>query len=237
MAKRKTKVVTQKQKQTVSQNVVIQLAEKVAKKKRRRAKKKTAPTDGADSLYLQGRQPPNVVYQYTNSVPQEPYSTPIPVRQAMKIKDKTPFLEDVGTVGTEGAVEILDLPSKKETLSELETPVPSAFKLPPKARAIADLPPQFTAPSPFQQTPLASSQKLFGMGPEYFEMSNPMLNEEYGLVSRTKKVKVKLDPRDKLDTRANLLERYTFLNAPPTNKIKKMKIADLKALVQKMETL
>lgn len=239
MAKRKTKVSEkqkQTQKQSVSQNVVIQLAEKVAKKKRRRAKKKTAPTDGADSLYLQGRQPPNVVYQYTSSVPQEPYSTPLPVRQSMKIGQKTPFLEDVGTVGTEGAVEILDLPTKKETLSELETPVPLAFTPPFKSAQITDSK-MTNISTPFQQVPLASQARLFGMGQDdVFEMENPMLGEEYGLI-RPKKVKAKLDPRDKPDTKANLLERYEILVGPVTAQIRKMKVADLKELIRKMETL
>jgi hypothetical protein len=243
MAKRKTKI-TQKQKQSVSQNVVIQLAEKVEKKRKRRAKKKPSPTEGVDSLYLQGRQPPNVVYQYSNIIPQEPFATPIPVRQPMKIKENMPVLEDVGTVGTEGAVEILDLPTKKETLAELETPVPSAFIQPFKPSQITDT---TNISTPFQQVPLGSLTRLFGMGADdIFEMSNPLLNEEGGLIRKRKPRGKKADinisdmtptvnllkSQIKRNSKADLINRYEFMTGDPAPK---MNAAELKKLVEKME--
>jgi hypothetical protein len=122
--------VKQTQKQEQRQNINIKIGELPTKKPRRRPRRKpSAPGSEAPM-----RQLPPVVYQ---TLPQLTYysmpsqlsggSITAPTKPATSIvepvKAKTTILEDVGMVGTEGPVEILDLPTKRETLEELITPV------------------------------------------------------------------------------------------------------------------
>jgi len=106
----------QKQKQTQKQTVIVNIRE--PKKKRSTRRRKSAPRDGVSSM--QQALPPPVIYQSTYSIPY-PVQAPPPIQVPMKVRD---FI-DVGQVGTEGAVEILDVPTKKEQQSEMTTPVPS----------------------------------------------------------------------------------------------------------------
>lgn len=112
---------SQKQKQTVIVNIQ---APKKAKRKRRVARKKAQPE--GESSYFQATSPPIVAYQHSYVVPQPPSINPLPKVQT--IAQMQPQLQDLGVVGTEGAVEILTLPSRREQLAELSTPVPRAFE-------------------------------------------------------------------------------------------------------------
>jgi hypothetical protein len=126
MAKKKD--IKQKQKQKQSTNIVIKINNAGRKKTTRKPRKVVAETPM--------RQLPPVVYQ---TLPQLTfYTTPSPTGSIVAppappssivspIPPKTSIMEmqDVG-VGTEGFVQILDLPSKRETLSGLITPVSTA---------------------------------------------------------------------------------------------------------------
>jgi hypothetical protein len=116
---------SQKQKQTVSQKVIVNVqSPKKAKRKRRVARKKEQPQ--GESSYFQATSPPIVAYQHSYVVPQPPTINPLP--RVQTIAQMQPQLQDLGVVGTEGAVEILSLPSRREQLEELSTPVPKAFE-------------------------------------------------------------------------------------------------------------
>lgn len=122
---------TQIQKQNVVQKVVIKLdREKKKSQRKKRYPKRERQVAGADS-YQQPVLSPNVIYQSlsTQYLP-NPNPTPSPFVEPVKIPTinplprAIPFLEDIGTVGTEGRVEILDVPTKKEQLQGFMTPVP-----------------------------------------------------------------------------------------------------------------
>ena len=117
-----------KQRQEQTQNISIKIGELPKKKPRRRPRKgPSAPGREAPM-----RQLPPVVYQ---TLPQLTYYSkpnesgaiiaepPKATSIVGPVKAKTTILEDVGQVGTEGRVEILDIPTKRETLAELITPV------------------------------------------------------------------------------------------------------------------
>jgi len=109
------------QKQNVKQTVIIKLDRegKRIKVKRRRIKKYQEQPE------MQFKQfPPPVVYQSSYQVPVPVFQQPEKPKTIGEEPKPTPFLEDLGLVGTEGAVEILPVPTKKEALSELMTPVP-----------------------------------------------------------------------------------------------------------------
>jgi hypothetical protein len=122
---------SQKQKQT--QNISIKIGELPTKKKPRRRPRKAIKSEGL----VPTRQLPPVVYQ---TLPQLTYYgkpdefgsiTAQPAKASSivePVKTKTTILEDIGMVGTEGPVEIIDVPTKRETLSELITPVAPAKK-------------------------------------------------------------------------------------------------------------
>jgi hypothetical protein len=121
---------TQKQssnKQRQLQNISIRIGD-VSKKKRRRAPRKRKDAEPITPT----RSLPPVVYQ---TLPQVSYygqpnkegaliATPERVSSIVEpVKTKTTILEDIGMVGTEGPVEILEKPTKRETLKELITPI------------------------------------------------------------------------------------------------------------------
>jgi len=118
----------QKQKQSQQQNIIVNVGE--IKPKRRRAKR--APRQPV--VEIPTREFPKTIYQsvpvyihedqgrYGNLAPID--TTTILRRES--VKSKMPILEDLGTIGTEGFTEILDVPTKRETLSELITPVSKA---------------------------------------------------------------------------------------------------------------
>lgn len=115
----------QKQKQSQQQTIVVNVGE--IKPKRRRAKR--APRKPVAEMLT--REFPKTIYQsvpvyihedqgrYANIAPID--TTTILRREP--VKSRMPILEDLGTIGTEGFTEILDVPTKRETLSELITPV------------------------------------------------------------------------------------------------------------------
>ena len=119
---------TQKQKQTQKQIVNIRLGE--TPKKRRRQRRRRMPTlaDAVASDYLQPQQlAPTIILQTgqgppiggTSAIP----NTRIPAFSQMLMGSRTPALEDIGQIGTEGRVEILERLTKKEQLGELIEPV------------------------------------------------------------------------------------------------------------------
>jgi hypothetical protein len=125
MAKRKIiKKQFQRQQQKQSSNIVIKIDNVGKKPRRSRPRKSKIVQDGPT------RQLPPVVYQ---TLPQLTYySTPDaagrisgmpPPSMVATPKPATTILEDIGSVGTEGLVKILELPTKRETLSELISPV------------------------------------------------------------------------------------------------------------------
>jgi hypothetical protein len=113
------------QKQSQRQSVVVNIGE--IKPKRRRAKR----VPRKPVVEIPTREFPKTIYQ---SVPvyihedQGRYSNLAPIDTTTilrrePVKSRMPILEDLGTIGTEGFTEILDVPTKRETLSELITPV------------------------------------------------------------------------------------------------------------------
>lgn len=119
--KSKVKKTTQKQKQRQSQNVKVIVNVPEKKQRKKRVKRPPRETQGVDFKAF----PPQIIY------PQQPL-TFYPASQtpslAKSVSESIPIapsiLEDIGQVGTEGRVEILSLPSKSQTLEELENLVP-----------------------------------------------------------------------------------------------------------------
>lgn len=120
------------------QTVVVKVGETKRKRRAKRARGAKRPSDSDYQIPM--RPLPPVVYQMTNVSPPVGGAfdyTPALFRAppvSMGLSEKTPMkamnpiLEDIGQVGTEGRVEILSLPSRRETLSELITPVSAAEK-------------------------------------------------------------------------------------------------------------
>jgi len=130
----------QKQKQTQKQNVVQKVVvkldssgQKIKVKRKRRVKKQKEPEMLFDERYYR-QLPAPVVYQSTTQVPlivpSQGQATPVPAffnppPQPQMINQPVPsrpFLEDLGLIGTEGPVEILDIPTKAEQLEDFITP-------------------------------------------------------------------------------------------------------------------
>lgn len=112
----------QKQRQSVKQTVIVKVGETASKRKRVRRRRKPSGSGGA-GIFQTPPLPNNVIYQ-SNQTTAVPYQfTPEAVPKITDaVKPPRTIMEDVG-VGTEGFVKILDLPTKKETLSDLATPV------------------------------------------------------------------------------------------------------------------
>lgn len=117
MAVKKT-TTKQKQKQSQSVKVIVNLPEKKQRKKRTR-KPKQREAEIVDFKAF----PPQIIYP---SAPLTFYQRPQEAPKSILSPPEPPrsFLEDIGQVGTEGRVEIIDLPTKVETLQDLESPVP-----------------------------------------------------------------------------------------------------------------
>lgn len=130
MPKKVVKIKKQKQKQSQKQNVkqtvIIRLDKEGKKVKRRSKRPRREPTEGVSTM--ERALPPPVIYQTS-------YTPPYPVfREAPKVRtineEPNPkgFLEDIGQVGTEGAVEILQPPEPQYVnLVEKPKPIPSNF--------------------------------------------------------------------------------------------------------------
>jgi len=124
---RKT-ITKQKQKQTqnVKQTVIVKLDSKGHKIKRRRRRQ---PSGGGASSMSQYQQLPPVVYQlgdpYTYRANPPPTEAPAPLVAAPAAAPKSAVpaqFQDVG-IGTEGFVEILERPLKREQQEDFITPV------------------------------------------------------------------------------------------------------------------
>lgn len=131
------------------------------KKKRKRAPRK--PKKKIESEYdIPMRQLPPVVYQVSNVAPTSygsgqpalfrPPEQPMGITVKQPSKVQNPILEDIGQVGTEGRVEILDLPTKAETLRDLGNLVPLS------SQSIASISSGITQP----QKPISPTPSLFG---------------------------------------------------------------------------
>ena len=114
------------------QTVVVKVGDEPRKRKRAPRRRRRAP---AESDAIPMRQLPPVVYQvpaqttgYVNQPPiMRPEPAPVPITAREPVRIRAPILEDIGIVGTEGrGVEIIDVPTKKEQLSELMTPIRSS---------------------------------------------------------------------------------------------------------------
>ena len=123
---------TQKQKQSQRQVVNVTIAApKAERRRRRRRTRKPTAEDIAAFDYLQPRQlPPTILLQtgdlnIRSQIGGTPSIGPLPISEMpipSPILAREEFI-DIGTIGREGFVEILDLPSKRETLERLATPV------------------------------------------------------------------------------------------------------------------
>ena len=161
---KKKKVISQKQ--SVKQTVIVKLGEVKRKRAKRSAKPPTAkrrPPSAAGEIAPINL--PIVAYQTGyGSFPlmqsTTPSPDPFPFKKSVEeiVKPSMPMFEDVG-VGTEGFVEILDLPTKAETLADLIEPVrqqPDPFRAPSIASSprIGD-PFKIQSPSPPAKLPSA----------------------------------------------------------------------------------
>jgi len=112
----------QKQTQNVKQTVIIRLdkeGKRKAVKRRKRMPKKEQ--EGASSM--QRSLPAAVTYQSSYAIPYPVFKEAPKVGTIVPEAKVTPILEDIGQVGTEGRVTILDKPTKKEQLGEMLVPV------------------------------------------------------------------------------------------------------------------
>jgi hypothetical protein len=116
----------QSQKQNVKQTVIVRLDGEKKKKRKYRRRPRREPSDGVSSM--ERALPPPVIYQAS--------AVPYPVfREAPKVRTineepgrRQGFLEDIGQVGTEGAVQILEPPEPEYVnLVEKPKPIPSEF--------------------------------------------------------------------------------------------------------------
>lgn len=119
--KRKSDI-KQKQRQSQNVKVIVNLADKKKRKRRAKRRPKATETEVVSFKAL----PPQIIYPSAPltfySSPPEPKSLAESVSE--KVKPPPSMLEDIGNIGTEGVgVEILNLPTRGETLAELETPV------------------------------------------------------------------------------------------------------------------
>jgi len=117
---------TQKQKQKQKQTVIVNIEQPKAK-----PRKKRAPRRKPQEVEMY-REFPRTVYPtpqltiYGDMMPPTQPSTQPSTRSIIEPTQPTnrmPILEDIGNVGTEGPVQIIDVPTKKEQLAELMTPV------------------------------------------------------------------------------------------------------------------
>jgi len=150
-------------KQNQLQNISIRIGD-VSKKKRRKAPRKRKVAEPVAPF----RQLPPVVYQTlpqvsyygmpskTGSIVAKP-DTPSSIVEP--VKTKTTILEDIGMVGTEGPVEILDVPTKRETFATLITPIdiPRTIIDPVKQGEPFGVPPQVIDPVKSPSLPSGSS--------------------------------------------------------------------------------
>jgi hypothetical protein len=111
----------QKQEQNVKQTVIIKLDKEGKRIKRRRKRVQKKTPEGESTMYRS--LPAPVVYQSSYAIPYPVFKEPAKVATVAPEPKAKPFIEDLGLVGTEGPVTILEKPTKKELLGELIAPV------------------------------------------------------------------------------------------------------------------
>jgi hypothetical protein len=222
----------QKQKQTQIVNVNIR-GEPKRKSTRRRKRRQPKPTmeDVARADYLQPQQLPIVAYQTgygtypiiqgqpaQNVPPPQPFYMTPPAPRSISLVP-----EDIGQVGTEGAVEILEQPTKKEQLSELITPV----ELPPE-----DIPlksndmPQFN--------PMADVGGFdFGVGPVY-EDYGIQYNEPFNALEQASTSTESSIPNVRKGTKAYYIQKIKEMTGEVFSK-NKMKLNEFKTLYERIK--
>jgi hypothetical protein len=125
--KNKERKLKQKQRQSQNVKVIVNLAEK--RKRKRKSKPRAKAQEKEAEVVGYKAFPPQIIYPSAPVVFSNFEAKPAPpvtLAQTVTERVRPPagILEDIGVIGTEGVgVEILDKPTKRETLSELETPV------------------------------------------------------------------------------------------------------------------
>lgn len=115
----------QSQKQNVKQTVIVRLDGEKKKKRKYRRRPRREPSDGVSSM--ERALPPPVIYQ-ASAVPYPVFREAPKVRTINEEPVQKGFLEDIGQVGTEGAVQILEPPEPEYVnLVEKPKPIPSEF--------------------------------------------------------------------------------------------------------------
>jgi len=171
----------QKQVQNVNQKVIVRIGD-ISKKKSRRRRSTRKPKEQSDTSMMQSLQP-NVIYQSykpeqtsssqpsTQNLPLSPAPTATNmVPETVKQPTARGAFQDVG-VGTEGLVTILNVPTKREQLEELVTPV--SKPLPPPSTG--ELPPWLKDTQPH---PAFVEPSFYKSPPEIPSISFPKLPEE-----------------------------------------------------------
>jgi hypothetical protein len=198
----KNKVQKLKQKQRQSQNVkvIVNLGEK--RKRKRKSKPRAKAQEKEAEVVGYKAFPPQIIY------PSQPVvfsnfeakpAPPVTLAQTVTERVRPPagILEDIGNIGTEGVgVEILDKPTKKETLSELETPVgikPSKIPVP-------------LAQTLKEKLPSSLTEGLSSEGE--FEIGAREVMQELGDVKETRKETVRGKPRPKDVVRKEKEDKY-----------------------------
>lgn len=166
------------------QTVVVKVGDT---KKKRRAPRRRRPPAESDAIPM--RQLPPVVYQvpaqttgYVNQPPiMRPEPAPVPITQREPVRIRAPILEDIGIVGTEGrGVEIIDVPTKKEQLSELMTPIrssPVRESTTPSITGETAVGGLFAKPSPPSQISASSTKtaNVFPTSPQPKSLFDPVM--------------------------------------------------------------
>jgi hypothetical protein len=222
MPKEKKTKQKQKQRQSQSVKVVVNLAEK--RKRKRRPKKKASPEA---ELVNYKAFPPQIIYPTAPLVFSQPPPAPVSLARSIDEKVKPPpsMLEDIGNIGTEGNVEILDLPTRSETLAELETPIP--LKDEKKTKTLAQ---SLKLRLPANMTEgLSTEGDMFAIPEQKVAIITPAMREEDLNVKEDVQVKEKKKRRSKKQIREDLELEYQTLTGVPVKPIISNK--ELKALV------
>jgi hypothetical protein len=253
---RRRRISGEKQKQTQKQENIQQVVVKLdgERRKRRRAKKRQTKMLFDERYYRQ--LPAPVIYQSTTTIPQlvpayGPPSSPSPLFNppisAPSIKPDIvdrPFLEDLGIVGTEGPVEIMDLPTRTETLEELITPVsPPPLEL---GSQIINIPRKRRNKKEMEEAQMMLREDVASTGLAQFEplfnMSNPFMNNEENISQITTTAPLyemeQMQPASfRRNTWADLLFRYEGMTGTPFQRRKGYTKAEFQRLVEKLENL
>jgi hypothetical protein len=121
--------------QNVSQKVYVKIDGYEKKSKKRSKRRKRSKKQYSEYIPMQIPFPAPVIYQSSSTIPYPVYKDrPVSTDINPPSTKPTNILEDIGTIGTEGRVEILDRPTKKEQLAEFITPVSTFEPIPEKVK-------------------------------------------------------------------------------------------------------